>query len=125
MLIFVLALILIYIDNAGYASGRWVLNKSNENIAMVLGAAVWSGNIPSPTLSSRVDKAIELLDKGFAGKIILTGGSAPGEMTESEVAFEYAKLKGVDTSRIVTESLSSSTAEQINWIKENLLAGDN
>ncbi len=116
--------ILVYSDNAGYTSGRWSLNKNDENVVVVLGAAVWSGNIPSPTLSSRVDKAIEILQKGFAGKIILTGGSAPGEMTESEVAFQYAKLKGVDTSKIVTESRTSSTTEQIRWIKNNLIPGE-
>lgn len=120
LFILIFLIILIYVDNAGYSSGRWILNKNKNNIAVVLGAAVWSDNLPSPTLSSRVDKAIELLNEGFAGKIILTGGSAPGEMSESEVAFEYAKVKGVDTNKIVTESLTASTAEQIRWVKNNL-----
>ena len=116
-----MAIILVYTDNAGYASGRWSLSKSKENVAVVLGAAVWSGNIPSPTLSSRVDKAIELLQKGFASKIIFTGGSAPGEMTEAEVAFEYAKAKGIDTNLVESETLTASTTEQIRWIKNNLI----
>ena len=115
-----LIIILIYEDNAGYSSGRWSLSKSKNNIVVVLGAAVWSENIPSPTLSSRVDKAIELIKEGFAGKIVLTGGSAPGEMSESEVALEYAKAKGVDIKKIITESSTASTTEQIEWIKSNL-----
>jgi vancomycin permeability regulator SanA len=115
-----LVIILIYEDNAGYSSGRWSLIKNKNNIAVVLGAAVWSENLPSPTLSSRVDKAIELIKEGFAGKIILTGGNAPGEMSESEVALEYAKTKWVDTKKILTESSTGSTAEQIEWIKRNL-----
>lgn len=122
MLILFLVFIFIFIDNSSYSSGEWALSKNKENIAIVLGAAVWTGNVPSPTLSSRVDKALDLLNKGFAGKIVLTGGKAPGEMSESEVAYEYAKIKGVDTSRITIEKQTSSTTDQIEWIKRNLLA---
>ncbi|MCU0333235.1 MAG: YdcF family protein, partial [Ignavibacteriaceae bacterium] len=124
MLIFLLILTLIYIDNVGYASGKWILNKSKKNVAVVLGAAVWSGNIPSPTLSSRVDKALELLEQGFIGKIVFTGGKAPGELPEAEVAYEYARVKGVDTSKVIIETSTSSTADQIRWIQNNLLAYD-
>jgi vancomycin permeability regulator SanA len=125
MLVLLLIITLVYIDNVGYTSGRWILNKSKKNIAVVLGAAVWSGNIPSPTLSSRVDKALELLEQGFVGKIVFTGGKAPGELPESEVAYEYARVNGVDTSKVVIENLTSSTADQIRWIQNNLLTDDN
>lgn len=123
MLILVISLIviLIYVDNVSYTSDRWVLKKNKNNIAVVLGAAVWSGNVPSPTLSSRVDKALDLLNNGFAGKIVLTGGKAPGELSESEVAFEYARAKGVDTSKVIIENVTSSTSDQIRWIAEELI----
>ena len=117
--------ILIYIDNIGYASGRWILNKNNKNVAVVLGAAVWRGNIPSPTLSSRVDKALELLDQKFVGKIILTGGKAPGELPESEVAYQYARVKGVDTAKVEYETSTSSTNDQIRWINSYLCENEN
>ncbi len=112
--------ILIYIDNVSYASGRWILNKNNRNVAVVLGAAVWKGNIPSPTLSARVDRSLELLEQGFVGKIVLTGGKAPGELPESEVAFEYARANGVDTSKVEYETSTSSTSDQIRWISNYL-----
>ena len=115
---------IIYIDNSGYTSDRWSIKKNTKNIAVVLGAAVWSGNVPSPTLSSRVDKALTLMEEGFVGKIVLTGGKAPGELPESEVALAYAIAKGVDTSRVSIESYSSSTADQIRWIKNNLFGTD-
>ena len=114
-------LILLYIDNTGYTSDHWSINRNKKNVAVVLGAAVWSGNVPSPTLSARVDKAIDLLDNEFVGEIVLTGGKAPGELPESEVAYEYAKAKGVDTSLIKIESSTSSTSDQIHWIKHNPL----
>jgi len=113
-------IIIIYIDNVGYTSGRWVIKRSPKNIAVVLGAAVWSGNVPSPTLAARVDKALDLLDQGFVGKVVLTGGKAPGELPESEVALEYAKVKGVDTSLIIIEKYTSSTTNQIQWLKNNI-----
>lgn len=119
-LFFSFIVIVIYIDNIGYTSERWAISKSENNIAVVLGAAVWSGNIPSPTLSSRVDKALKLLDQGFAGKIVLTGGKAPGELPESEVAYAYARTSGVDSTKIIIESSTSSTSDQIRWIKNNL-----
>ena len=124
MLILFLIFIFIYIDNIGYSSGKWALRKDKKNIAVVLGAAVWTGNVPSPTLSARVDKALDLIKKGFVGKIVLTGGKAPGEMSEAEVAYEYARVKGVDTSKIIIEKYTSSTADQIKWIKNNLLTNE-
>ncbi len=114
-------IILVYIDNSGYASERWALSRNKKNIAVVLGAAVWSGNIPSPTLSARVDKSIDLLNNGFIGEIVLTGGKAPGELAESEVAFEYSKARGVDSALIRIEDSTSSTTDQIRWIKNNLV----
>ena len=113
-------LTIIFVDNIGYTSGRWAIHRDQKNVAVVLGAAVWSGNIPSPTLSSRVDKVIDLLEEGFVGHIVLTGGKAPGELPESEVAFEYAKAKGIDPSLITTENITASTNDQIRWIKNNV-----
>ena len=116
--------IMIYINNISYTSEKWVLNKNQKNTAVVLGAAVWSGNVPSPTLSARVDKAIELLNNGFVGEIVLTGGKAPGELAESEVAYEYSKAAGVDSALIRIEDSTSSTTDQIRWIKKNLFNND-
>ena len=96
--------------------------SGNHNIAVVLGAAVWSGNLPSPTLSSRIDKAAKLYKKNIVEKILLTGSNAPGELTEAEVAFNYIINKGVDTSDILLESQTTSTTEQIRFIKYNLVS---
>lgn len=94
---------------------------SENTSAVVLGAAVWSKNIPSPTLAARVDKAIELLKKNKIKSIYLTGGNAPGELAESEVAFNYLRTKLYDVSGIYKETETSSTNEQIKFIKIKLL----
>jgi vancomycin permeability regulator SanA len=122
MLLIFLLMTFIYINTLNYTSGKWELNRSSNNVSVVLGAAVWSGNLPSPTLAGRVDKALELLKNGYSGKILVTGSSAPGEMTEAEVAYNYLLAKGIDSSQIAIETATTSTAEQIQFIK-NELAG--
>lgn len=101
-------------------SENWKLSN-NKNAAVVLGAAVWSYNQPSPTLASRIDKAAKLYKKGFVNKIQLTGSNAPGEMTEAEVALNYILKKDVDTSDIYIENQTTSTNEQIRYVKNNLV----
>ncbi len=113
----------IFILEKEYSTVDWKLEKNQKNIAVVLGAAVWSDNQPSPSLSRRIERAVELYKKGFVGKILLTGGKAPGEMTEAEVAYEYARRKGMEMSKVKFENLTTSTTEQIKYIK-NKLVGD-
>lgn len=120
MLLILLLITFIYNNTLSYTSEKWQLNRSNRNIAVVLGAAVWSSNLPSPTLAGRVDKALELLNNGFSGKILVTGSSAPGEMTEAEVAYNYLVAKGIDTNVVSIETSTRSTAEQIQFIKNEL-----
>jgi vancomycin permeability regulator SanA len=95
--------------------------NDETNIAVVLGAAVWSNNQPSPTLVSRVNKAARLYKKGIVNKIQLTGSNAPGELSEAEVAYRYIVTKGVDSSNIFVETNTTSTTEQIKFIKQNLI----
>ena len=98
-----------------------LLKKENENIAVVLGAAVWSGNKPSPSLAARVDRALDLLDDGEVSSIFLTGSNAPGELAESEVAYRYIKSKRGHLENIFIEKNTTSTNEQIRFIKKNLI----
>ena len=103
-----------------------MLHKERFDDGLALApAAVWSGNNPSPSLSARVDKAIELYNNGYTGKILLTGGNAPGELSESEVAFNYAKKMGMDTTKIFMEQATTSSSEQIKFIKSNLVTNKN
>lgn len=98
------------------------LSHYKNNVAVVLGAAVWSKNQPSPSLASRVDKAAFLYKTKVADKIQLTGSNAPGELSESEVALKRLLAKHIDTSAIMIEKKTTSTAEQIRFIKEELIS---
>ncbi len=100
-------------------------NLSKHEVAVVLGAAVWSGNKPSPIFESRIDKAASLYKSGFVNKVQVTGGNAPGEFTEARVAKNVLMRSGVRKYDIWIEEKTSSTADQIEFIKQNLVLKKN
>jgi vancomycin permeability regulator SanA len=95
-------------------------NKKTVDAGTVLGAAVWGGNRPSPVLRERINKGYELFSFGIIKNIILTGGGAPGEMTEAEVSKNELLKKGVPERNIFIENKSNSTLEQIAYLNNNL-----
>lgn len=86
---------------------------------IILGAAVWGGNRPSPILRERINKGSELYKNGVIKNIVLTGGGAPGEMTEAEVSKNELIKRGIDEKYIFIENQSNSTLEQITYINDN------
>lgn len=96
------------------------LDKQTSYTVVVLGAAVWTNNKPSPILAARVNKAIELLKNFNISQLYLTGSNAPGELSEAEVAFNYLKSKNVSFEKVITETNTTSTTEQIQFIKNRL-----
>lgn len=72
-------------------------------------------------LASRVEKAYQLYKQGYINKIQLTGGNAPGELSEAEVAWLYLKERGVNKNDIWLEKKTSNTAEQVRYVKEELI----
>lgn len=90
---------------------------------VVLGASQWNGR-PSPALKSRLNRALDIYNKGFADYIILTGGIAKGDFTsESRVGKEYLHGKGVPLNKILIEEKGLNTSESLikaaSIIKEN------
>lgn len=92
-------------------------NKKFE-FGCIPGAAVWSKGKPSPIFEMRIRKAFELNQKEIIRKLILTGGNAPGEITEAEAAFKYLKNLGIDRKQVTIETKSSTTTEQIKYLSE-------
>jgi vancomycin permeability regulator SanA len=98
---------------------------NKADLTVVLGAAVWSKNKPSTILAARIAKTSNLYAVGISKKILVTGGNAPGELTESQVARNYLIRYGVDKEDIIIEKKTSSTSEQIEFIKDSLLQKHN
>lgn len=103
---------------------EYVLKKDEKfDAIVVLGAAVWKGNIPSPVFTGRLNKAIDLLDKNLSNRVILTGSNAPFELSEARVGKNYLLQKGVDPKKIYMEETTTSTIEQVHFIK-NVVIGE-
>ncbi len=92
-----------------------------KSVAVVLGAAVWSHNKPSPSLKARLEKAIELYRDSVVNHIQLTGGNAPGELSEARAAFNFLLKKGINPEKIWIEEKTTSTSEQIHFIGNELI----
>jgi len=107
-----------------FSLGTMPVQEKNEpagDVGVVLGAAVWSNNAPSTILMERLNKALELYQKNKIKKIQLTGGNAPGELSEAEVAFNYLAKFSINSKDIWMEKKTASTTEQIRFIKNELL----
>lgn len=124
---FLMILLVVFLFIVGKESGidDKSLKAEKINVGVVLGAAVWSGNKASPSLTGRVDKALKLYEQKIISQIYLTGSNAPGELSESEVAFRYIKAKGINTSEVFLEKVTTSTNEQIRYVKNNLIISSN
>lgn len=80
---------------------------------VVFGAAQYNG-APSPVLKARLDHALELEERGLAPLIITTGGSGGDpRFTEGGVARDYLIQQGVAAERVLAETLSQTTYENV------------
>ncbi|MFC0906525.1 YdcF family protein [Clostridium sp. MT-14] len=80
---------------------------------IVLGCRVY-GTTPSPFLTGRLDRGLELYNKGYGKYIIVSGGKGEGEsISEAEAMRQYLLSKGMDNSKIIAEDKSSSTMENL------------
>ena len=85
---------------------------------IVLGAAVWSNNRPSPIFAGRIDRAADLYNNNRISKIQLTGGNAPGEVSEATAAKKYLMEKyNISPVDIIIEETTSTTNEQLRFVK--------
>jgi vancomycin permeability regulator SanA len=105
--------------------GEDKLPKGEYETGVILGAAVWQGNKPSPIFEGRINKAYNLYEQKIIKKIQVTGSNAPGEKSEAKTASDYLKKKGVDAGNILIEEKSSNTVEQIAYLKKTLAGKEN
>ncbi|HVK38806.1 MAG TPA: YdcF family protein [Candidatus Kapabacteria bacterium] len=87
---------------------------------VILGAAVWSGDRPSPVFRERIKTGFDLLENGTIPFLVLTGANAPGELTEAEVGRRELLKLGADPTRIVIETRTRSTVQQVMFIRDEL-----
>jgi vancomycin permeability regulator SanA len=106
-----------FVYNFSDNSGKYKGSTKKADAGVILGAAVWGGNRPSPVLRERINKGFEIYEKKYVPKLILTGGGSPNELTEAEVQKNELIKYGVDPRNLFVEAKSNSTNEQIQFVK--------
>ncbi|MGK9477609.1 YdcF family protein [Melioribacter sp. OK-6-Me] len=91
-------------------------SSKTYDYALVPGAAVWNKKLPSPIFEARLRKALDLYRNGKIKKIILTGGKAPGELSEADAAYLFLLKLGIDDSSIIKEDKSGTTLQQVKFL---------
>lgn len=81
--------------------------------ALVLGAAVWSGGEPSPTLRRRALHAAGLWHRGEVGWLVACGGLGRHPPSEAEAIRRVLVAAGVPPAAIRLEDRSRSTHENL------------
>ncbi len=80
----------------------------------VFGAAEYLGH-PSPVLHARLDHAVTLYERQVAPLIITLGGGGEGDSghTEGAVGRDYLLANGIPYDRIIAETRSTDTEQQV------------
>jgi len=101
-----------------------VVNASRLNapepadVLIVLGAQVYRSGAPSPALKRRLDVALSLYQRGYAGKIITTGAQGSNEpMPEADAMKIYLVEHGVPEEDVFCDPDSYNTIENITHAK--------
>lgn len=90
-------------------------DSDDADYLVVLGAGLF-GSTPSPTLKSRLDRAVEYARTNPDTVIVVSGGQGPGEdIPESEAMRKYLVDRGIEPERILEENISTSTTENLRF----------
>jgi len=120
LIIFVLIFLTIFYFVYTHENDENLYKNGNRkaDAGVILGAAVWGGNRPSPVLRERINKGYEIYEKKYATRLILTGGGSPNELTEAEVSKNELIKYGVEPKNLLVEDKSNSTNEQIQYVRD-------
>lgn len=105
----------------------YVLNQSRPTMTalpadavIVLGAGV-NGTEPSLSLRTRLDAALDYLERWPEIPVVLTGGQGYGEeITEAACMYAYLTEHGVDPQRLILEEHAGNTSENFSFSWEKL-----
>ena len=83
------------------------------DVIIVLGAAVWAGGRPSPTLRVRTERGIGLYKAGYAPRLLVTGGLGGNPPAEAVVMARMAVQAGIPESALIVDDQATSTWESL------------
>ncbi|UCH20855.1 MAG: YdcF family protein [Deltaproteobacteria bacterium] len=82
-----------------------------SEVIVVLGARVLDGGFPSVPLKRRVAHAVELIQKGHAQFLLLTGGTGKYPPSEAVMMKRLAESYGISASHIILDETAASTMQ--------------
>ena len=106
----------------------WVMASTDDQIIsiddvndseciLVLGAGVWQNNRPSPMLKDRLDRSVDLFEKGVAPYLVMSGDHGQKNYDEVNVMKDYAMDAGIDSNMIYMDHAGFSTYESLYRLK--------
>jgi len=97
-----------------YLTGAMPRALSKSDAIIVLGARVMEDGRLSTTLEYRMEKALEVYRGGYAGWIVTCGGQGANEpRPEADAMAEYLIARGVPDDRILRDTSSANTVENL------------
>ena len=85
----------------------------HADLIAVLGAAEYAGR-PSPTLQGRLEQAALLYRKGFATRVLVLGGSRPGDITtEAAAGRAWLVADGIPEADVFAAPVGNDTVQSI------------
>lgn len=121
-LLIVIGIVLIYCGTLQWKIMQYSQMKApnHADYLIILGANV-KGTVPSSVLQSRIDTAAIYLRENPKTIVIASGGKGSGEdISEAEAIKKGLLKKGINPSRILLESQSTSTYENMKFSKKLL-----
>jgi len=90
---------------------------SPKPYAIILGAAVWPNETPSPTLRRRTGEAARLWHAGRVAGIVGSGGLGKHPPSEAQMMRRLLVADGVPEEAVLCEDRSTTTEENIRFSK--------
>lgn len=88
------------------------------DVVVVMGAAQYDGR-PSAQLAARLDHVVTLWEAGGVGRIVVTGGSQPGDrFSEAAASAAYLEGLGVPASMVLAEDRGTTTWESMQEVAD-------
>ena len=107
-------------------TGKWIANgqkpiaDGTSDYAIILGAKV-NGETPSLSLRYRLDAGLDYANQYPHVQLVLSGGQGVGEhISEGEAMKKFLIENGINEDRLLVESASTSTYENILYSQEML-----
>jgi uncharacterized SAM-binding protein YcdF (DUF218 family) len=90
----------------------------SDRVVVILGAAVWPGGEPSPTLARRTDFGIAWFRRIGGTALILSGGLGDNPPSEARVMEQRARVAGIDGNRIVLDETAKRTIDTARFVAD-------